>query len=183
MTASHSRGGSGFATSSPHDGSTNLAPSRRLFLHLFVGMPTRKPIRPLEVLAVGRAGNVLRSQSPSDVNEYWQAHPPSDRSPTLARFGGALFLWSCGLCETNFASRRSIGGFAADALECRLDAPLPDSGVRSACPCDITSRSAGTAMGKHARQKSEIIRGDNQHGHTLEFDEGIEIYFDGKIVQ
>ena len=87
-------------------------------------------------------------------------------------------------------------------------------------------------MGKHARQKSEIIRGDNQHGHTLEFEcvpsakklremyvifdgrriayrgqpgtseagtwvsivpgytvldekdgEGIEIYFDGKIVQ
>ena len=25
-------------------------------------------------------------------------------------------------------------------------------------------------MGKHARQKSEIIRGDNQHGHTLEFE-------------
>ena len=25
-------------------------------------------------------------------------------------------------------------------------------------------------MGKHARQKSEIIRGDNQHGHTVEFE-------------
>ena len=109
MTASHSRRrGGGFATSSPHDGSTNLAPSRRLFLHLFVGMPTRKPIRPLEVLAVGRAGNVLRSQSPSDVNNPCRLilqvifH--------FSRFGGAFFLWSCGLRETNFASRRQSAG-------------------------------------------------------------------------
>jgi hypothetical protein len=87
-------------------------------------------------------------------------------------------------------------------------------------------------MGRHARQKSEIVRGDNQHGHAVEFEcvpstkklcemyvifdgrriayrghpdtseagrwvsiitgytvlderngEGIEVYFDGKIVQ
>ena len=64
-----------------------------------------------------------------------------------------------------------IGGFAADAFEHRLAAPCRGSGVRSASPCDITSRSAGEdSMGKHARQKSEIIRGDNQHGHTLEFE-------------
>ena len=77
----------------------------------------------------------------AEIDRVYQEHLATlaKRSVTRQRktidyFHGGFFLrGSPALCETNSATRRSIGGFAADALEHRLG-PLPGLGRRSASP-------------------------------------------------
>jgi hypothetical protein len=51
-------------------------------------------------------------------------HDPARK--TIDYFRRGFLCGSHALDETNSATRRSVGGFAANALEYRFDAPLPD---------------------------------------------------------